>query len=51
MDGNNKAEVKDVKTDIQGQIEAICMFKYGIEPKWEDKANCNGGEISFRCII
>ena len=25
-------------------VSAICMFKDGIEPKWEDPANMNGGQ-------
>ena len=25
-------------------VSAICLFKHGIEPKWEDPANMNGGQ-------
>lgn len=29
-------------------VSAISIFKKGIEPKWEDPMNINGGEISIR---
>ncbi len=33
------------------EIASISMFKEGIEPKWEDLKNINGGEIALRKFI
>lgn len=31
--------------DVTAQIQGQCIFKDGIEPKYEDKQNMNGGNM------
>ena len=32
----------------QATVEALCMFKHGIKPQWEDQANAAGGQWNWR---
>lgn len=39
---------KPTLTNPDREIAAISFFRNGIEPKWEDEKNVNGGEFSLR---
>ena len=32
----------------QPTVEALCLFKHGIQPQWEDSANAAGGQWNWR---
>jgi hypothetical protein len=32
----------------QATVEALCIFKHGIKPQWEDEANAAGGQWNWR---
>ena len=50
--GITKATIYDIDislgSDNEREISSVCLFRDGIEPKWEDPKNTKGGEIAIR---
>lgn len=43
--------IKNGNFEKTTEVEALSIFKSGIEPKWEDKENIKGFDIQIKCFF